>query len=156
MPLAGTQVPGERLAYAAYKYGNVPLEDLEICLAIAWGESKWYDGAYNFNDASGDKSYGLWQINLIGKLHAPRMRDLKLTREEDLYDLATNARCMGVLRQERIDWGMDQWSAWGAYTNKSYMRHTGLAYMAVKKFKERLEESGDRLHLGEPYDCDSI
>lgn len=154
--LRGRQVPGYELAFHAYKHGGVPLEGLQTCLAIAWGESKWYSEALNDNPDSGDKSYGIWQINMIGRLREPRLKLYNITRDEELYDLKKNAECMGIIRQQSIDWGWNEWQQWGAYTNGSYLRHMPLAEIAVRDFKRRLDESGDRLHVGEPYDCDSL
>lgn len=156
MPLAGPQIPGPQLAFFAHKYGQIPVEELETCLAVAYGESHWYAGSYNFNERTGDKSYGIWQVNLLGTLHAARMRDFQLSKEEDLFDLATNARCMGEIYRESQSWGYVGWRPWGAYTNFSYDRHRGLAYLAVKTFTDRLAESGDRLHVDGADDCDRI
>lgn len=157
MPLAGKQISGLHLAFYAHKYGQIPLDQLETCLAVAYGESHWFDKSYNPNEATGDNSYGIWQINLLGKLKAARLKQLNLSKSEDLFDLETNARAMGVLYREALSWGRTSgWSPWGAYTNRSYERHLGLAFIAVRDFKARLEESGDRLHIGEPFDCDSL
>jgi len=157
MPLKGTQIPGERLAFVAYKYGQIPVKELETCLAIGFGESNWYDKAYNFNDTTGDRSFGIWQVNLLGKLKAQRMKDFQLTKEEDLYDLVTQARCMGIIYREALSWGRPSgWTPWGAYTNGSYAQHRALAQRGVTLFKQRLAESGDRLHVGGENDCDRI
>lgn len=155
--LRGRQVPGHELAFYAYKYGGIPVDKLQICLAIAWGESKWYQEAYNDNPGTGDKSYGIWQINMIEDLRESRMREYSLTREEELYDLKKNAECMAIIRQQSIDWGhRSEWQQWGAFTDGSYTRHMDLAWLHVKTFKERLAESGDRLHVDGEDDCDKI
>lgn len=157
MPLAGTQASGVHLAFYAHKHGQIPLDELITCLAIARGESLWYDKAYNPNASTGDNSYGVWQVNLLGRLRAARLVQLGLSEPEDLFDLATNARCMGVLYREALSWGRDSgWSPWGAYTNGSYRRHLGPATEAVEAYKARLAESEDRLHIGGVDDCDSL
>lgn len=154
--LRGFQVPGHQLAFYAWKYGKVPVDKLQECLAIAWGESKWYSEAFNDNPDTQDKSYGVWQVNMLGRLHDARLREYGIQTAEDLYDLPTNARCMGIIRQQSIDWGWNEWQQWGAFTNGSYTRHMDLAWLHVKTFKERLAESGDRLHVGGEDDCDRI
>ncbi len=157
MPLAGNQIPGIQLAFYAHKYGQIPLDQLEVCLAVAYGESHWYDKAYNPNAATGDNSYGIWQINLLGRLKEARMTQLGLSKPEDLFDLATNARCMGHLYREALSWGRASgWSPWGAYTNFSYDRHRTLGWFAVRDYKMRLEESGDKLHVDGEDDCDKL
>lgn len=157
MPLAGKQISGVHLAFYAYKYGQIPLDQLETCLSVAYGESHWYDRAYNPNEATGDNSYGIWQINLLGRLKEARMKQFGLSKPEDLFDLATNARAMGIIYREALSWGRTSgWSPWGAYTNRSYQRHDALSYLAVRDFKARLAESGDKLHIGGAEDCDAL
>ena len=149
--LAGRQVPGVELAFLAHKNG-VALEDLEDCLAIARAESMWYEEAINENEATLDHSYGIWQINMRGDLMLARMREYKLNDPQDLYRAEVNARVMGTLYKRR------KWRDWGAFHDGNYLKpfFRTPAIEAVTAYKQRLEESGDRLHLGEPFDCNSL
>lgn len=67
-----------------------PADTAVKMVAIALKESGGNPTAHN--PIPPDDSYGLWQINLYGKLRAPRMAQFALSAPEDLYDPATNAR----------------------------------------------------------------
>jgi phage protein D len=77
-------------------------------------ESGGNSRALNNNPATGDLSYGLWQINMIGQLGPDRRRQFGLSSNDALYDPATNARVARSIYQSQ---GI---RAWGAYTNGSY------------------------------------
>lgn len=59
--------------------------------AIALRESSGNPDVFNGNAQTGDRSYGLWQINMFGSLAAPRMKLFGITAEEQLLNPATNA-----------------------------------------------------------------
>jgi hypothetical protein len=56
------------------------------------GESRGNPFAHNPNAATGDNSYGLWQVNMIGRLGTERRKAWGLKSNEDLYDPHVNAR----------------------------------------------------------------
>lgn len=149
MPLAGRQIPGPQLAFIAHKAG-MPLDDLAMFLAIARRESQWYEGAWNFNRNTGDRSYGLWQINMIDDLMAERLRIYKLQSADDLYKADINARVAVSLYKVR------RWNDWGAYHDGGYRDYLSMSEEAVAVYRQRLLASGDRLHMGGEPDCDSI
>lgn len=60
--------------------------------AIALRESAGNPSVVNDNAATGDRSYGLWQINMFGPLAAPRMKIFQILSEEELLDPETNAQ----------------------------------------------------------------
>jgi hypothetical protein len=64
--------------------------------AIALRESAGDPGAWNFDDKTKDKSYGLLQINMFGGL-AERLALFGLTNETDLLNPDTNAHAGFVL-----------------------------------------------------------
>ena len=79
-------------------------------VAIALAESSGDSGAYNGKGL--DRSYGLWQINMIDKLGVERDRDLKLGGDYDrLYDPEQNARAMYYV------WDRQGLNAWSVYDN---------------------------------------
>ncbi len=65
--------------------------------AIAQRESGGCPAAFNQNAKTGDKSYGLWQINMAGPLSAARLKLFGIAREEELLDPAVNARAAFIL-----------------------------------------------------------
>jgi Lysozyme like domain len=82
-------------------------EGLRKAYAVAMRESGGRPSAYNGNSATGDKSYGLFQINMIGNLGKARMKQLGLSSYEDLLDPTINARAAYQMTK-----GGKRWSAW--------------------------------------------
>lgn len=85
-----------KLAYGAGFRGD----DLVKMIAISKRESKWNPRAYNGNEATGDHSYGLWQLNTLNSKKGGNMGDLVNsilglptgnTNFDALFDPATNA-----------------------------------------------------------------
>jgi hypothetical protein len=64
-------------------------------LAIAGRESNWQPGAYN--GVGVDNSYGLFQINMKGDLGPKRLKDFRLTSNEQLFDWKTNIKAARIL-----------------------------------------------------------
>jgi Lysozyme like domain len=88
--------------------------DARTMTQIAWGESGWNPRAHNPNSSTGDNSYGLWQINMLGSMGPSRRKALGLTSNEQLYDPATNARAA------RMIWKSQGFNAWSVYRSKKY------------------------------------
>lgn len=85
--------------------------------AIGMAESTGNSGVRNTNPNTGDDSYGLWQINMIGNLGPDRLRRYGLRSAEDLKDPETNARVMATMLRT------DGKTAWGAYKDKRYLQY---------------------------------
>jgi len=85
-----------------------------IMAAIAMGESGGDPYAYNPDASTGDKSYGLMQINMLGDMGPARRAAFNLQSNEDLFDPVTNFKAAKSIYDSQ---GL---GAWGAYTNKSY------------------------------------
>lgn len=68
-------------------------------VAIAIRESDLVPTAYNGNVVTGDDSYGLVQINMIGKLGGQRRKDFAsiITKDADLFDARKNIRCAKII-----------------------------------------------------------
>ena len=64
-------------------------------VAIALRESGGDPNAHN--GVPPDDSYGLWQINMLGKLLPQRLQLFGIPRASDLFDPATNARAAYIL-----------------------------------------------------------
>jgi hypothetical protein len=106
-------------------------------VAIALGESGGNTRAHNDNPATGDNSYGLWQINMRGQLGPDRRREFGLSSNDQLFDPATNARAMvKILRSQGV-------RAWSVFNHGTYLRHLSTALRAVEN------PSGDTLPQAE-------
>lgn len=66
-------------------------KSLKIAWAIAKKESNGRPKAHNDNLGTGDNSYGIFQINMIGDLGDARREKFGLKKNSDLFDPVTNA-----------------------------------------------------------------
>lgn len=80
-------------------------ESLKTAWAIAMRESGGRPKAYNGNTRTGDSSYGLFQINMIGDLGPSRRAKFELTRNEDLFQPHTNAKIAYHMSSRGTDFG---------------------------------------------------
>ncbi len=106
-----TGVDVARLAYAAGFRG----QDLINVVAIAKRESSYNPGTLNPNAGTGDYSFGLMQINMLGDMGPARREMFGISSNEELYDPLTNMRAAYTLYQNR---GY-QLTDWGAYKGRS-------------------------------------
>lgn len=107
--LAGQDVA--RMAYQAGFRGD----DLVRVVAISKRESNWRPNAFNGNAGTGDRSYGLMQINMLGDLGPARLRQFGLTSNEQLLDPQTN---LNAAFRMYSDSGASL-NAWGGYKGLS-------------------------------------
>lgn len=82
-------------------------KNLKTAWAVAMKESTGRPTAYNGNRATGDNSYGLFQINMIGNLGADRREAFNLKSNKDLFNPLTNAKAA-----YKMSAGGKNWSAW--------------------------------------------
>ena len=87
---------------------------LKKAWAIAKRESNGRPLAYNGNKKTGDSSYGLFQINMIGSLGLERLEMFDLKSNKELFDPVTNAE----ITYHMTDGGND-WSAWKGITPRA-------------------------------------
>jgi hypothetical protein len=83
---------------------------LEMALAIIQLESTNKIYAHNQNSETGDNSYGLFQINMIGSMGPARLEKYGLESNEDLFNPEVNARVA-----YEISGGGKSWGAWTTY-----------------------------------------
>jgi hypothetical protein len=69
-----------------------PEDKIPLMVKIAGRESGFNPRAHNPNAATGDNSYGLFQINMLGAMGPERRRQFGINSNEDLFDPLTNAR----------------------------------------------------------------
>lgn len=95
-------------------------QSLQTAYGVAKAESGGRPKAFNPDASTGDRSYGLFQINMLGALGPERRRQFGLKRNEDLYDPLTNARIA-----YRMSGGGKDWTPWSAYKSGAYKQYTG-------------------------------
>lgn len=88
--------------------------DASIMAAIAMAESGGRSAAHNDNVRTGDNSYGLWQVNMIGRMGPERRRQFGIGSNEALFDPAVNASAARKVFESQ---GFGAWSVFksGAY-----------------------------------------
>ena len=87
---------------------------LKKAWAIAKRESNGRPLAHNGNRKTGDNSYGLFQINMIGNLGPERLEKFDLQSNKELFDPVTNAEITYYMTN-----GGSDWSAWKGMTPKA-------------------------------------
>ena len=87
---------------------------LKKAWSIAKRESNGRPLAYNGNRNTGDSSYGLFQINMIGNLGPARLEKFDLKSNKELFDPVTNAEITYYMTN-----GGSDWSAWKGLTPRA-------------------------------------
>lgn len=94
--------------------------NLKEAWAVAMKESTGRPRSHNDNPNTGDNSYGLFQINMIGSLGPARLEQYGLKTNKDLFNPLVNAKIAFQMSD-----GGKNWSAWN-----------GLGSSTTKWFKE--------------------
>jgi len=81
---------------------------LKVAWAVVKKESNGRPLAFNDNVKTGDHSYGMFQINMIGGLGVARRDKYDLKSNTDLFDPVVNAQIAYLMSNEGSDW-----SSWG-------------------------------------------
>ena len=87
---------------------------LKEAWAIAKRESNGQPIRFNGNKKTGDSSYGLFQINMIGALKNSRKLQYKINYTSDLLNPVINAQIAFHMSN-----GGEDWSAWHGMTSKA-------------------------------------
>ena len=120
-------------------------QSLKYAWAIAMKESHGNALSYNGNVNTGDNSYGLFQINMIGSLAEERRAKLGLAYNAELLNPVTNAKAAYFMSGRGKDW-----SAWKGTKQKvvqdwlakyPYKAHTQ-AKKAIAKAKVKVKTVG--------------
>ena len=80
---------------------------LKTAWAVAKVESNGRPLALNDNKSTGDKSYGIFQINMLGELGIDRLEKFDLVSNKELFDPVTNAEITYYMTK-----GGKDWSSW--------------------------------------------
>lgn len=111
-PSGGT-LSTEQLVSIA-KQAGFNQQNAVIAAAVAKAESGGRSGVVNDNPGTGDLSYGLWQINMIGRLGPARLKQFGITSYEQLKDPLTNAKAAFILS------GGSNFNPWSVYKSGKY------------------------------------
>jgi hypothetical protein len=122
--MAGTVLLTDAQIAGVAKEAGFSGNALVIVVAIALAESSGY--ADNHNPIPPDDSYGLWQINMYGKLGPARRKQYGLSSNTDLYNPKTNARIAYSLSG-----GGKHFGAWSTYTSGKYLGYMPRARKAA-------------------------
>ena len=85
---------------------------LKMAWAVAKAESNGRPMAYNGNRKTGDSSYGIFQINMLGDLGDDRKEKFELRSNILLFDPVINAEITHHMTQ-----GGNNWSSWSSIKN---------------------------------------
>jgi hypothetical protein len=88
-----------------------------LAAAVAMAESGGNPNALNNNSGTGDLSYGLWQINMIGTLGPSRRREFGIQSNSALLDPVTNAKAA-----VKVSNGGTNFSAWTTFTSGAFKK----------------------------------
>ncbi len=87
-------------------------KSLKTAWAVVMKESRGRPVAHNTNASTGDNSYGLFQINMIGDLGPVRRDKFGIAKNAELLDPVTNAQAAFYMTGGGKDWG-----SWGLGPN---------------------------------------
>ena len=89
---------------------------LRVAWAVAMKESRGHPTSHNNTISTGDNSYGLFQINMIGSLGKDRLalfnERFGMLKPSELFDPVTNVQVVYYMTQGGTDW-----SSWGLGPN---------------------------------------
>jgi len=105
-------------------------EALRTAWAIGMRESGGNPAAHNNNPRTRDNSYGLFQINMIGKMGPARLKSFGLKSYDDLLDPLVNCKAMMKLSGNGRNFG-----PWGLGPNA--YRNSAQLNAAFKKYYDR-------------------
>lgn len=111
--------------------------ELVTMVAVALAESGGNTTAHNDNTGTGDDSYGLWQINMLGGLGPYRRRKYGLSSNQELFAPSVNARVAFGVYSTEGSLGVKHWSGWNS---KKYAFYLTRARSAVRDAGESVPE----------------
>ena len=103
---------------------------LRVAWAVVKKESSGRPLAFNGNTRTGDSSYGIFQINMIGGLGVDRRAKYDLNTNTDLFDPVVNAEIAFLMSDKGEDW-----SSWHV-GNSQYNKDNNKVKFWLDKFPE--------------------
>jgi len=95
-----------------------PEQDIPTMVGIAGGESTYNPRAHNPNANTGDNSYGLFQINMLGAMGPERRKQFGIESNEQLFDPVTNVRAAKQIYDTQ---GLGAWTVYGSGKYKNFL-----------------------------------
>ena len=133
---------GEDVARMLYNEGFRG-QDLIKMVAIAKRESNFKPSAYNGNRSTGDDSYGLFQLNVLGDLRK-WYEDQGISDPKQLLNPLTNVKMARKLFEANQKWFKGNgFYAWGDYANSGPGSSSGHTNMAQAESYVRNANIGD-------------
>jgi hypothetical protein len=83
-------------------------KNLKVAWSVVMKESRGHPTSRNNNPATGDNSYGLFQINMIGDLGETRRSKFDIATNAELFDPVKNAQAAYFMTSKGVNW-----SSWG-------------------------------------------
>ena len=121
------------------RQAGFPEEVVPTMVAIAHGESSLDPMAFNPDTRTGDQSYGLFQINMLGDMGPARRKQFGIASNEELYDPVVNVQAAKKIYDSQ---GL---GAWGAYTNGSFQQFMPTADAITPTKQEPVGQGSDFL-----------
>ena len=115
-------------------------QGLANAYAIALAESGGRARAHNPNASTGDNSYGLFQINMLGKMGPARLKQYGLSSNEDLFDPLTNAKVA-----YKMSHGGTNFQPWTTFTSGKYKDFLGQSGAQVSGGGSQTTGGGDQV-----------
>lgn len=96
------------------RQAGFPEDVVPTMVGIAGGESSFNPRAHNPNASTGDNSYGLFQINMLGDMGPERRQLFGIQSNEELFDPVKNVQAAKAIYDRQ---GLGAWSVYrsGAY-----------------------------------------
>jgi Lysozyme like domain len=104
-------------------------QDLKEAWAVAKKESRGNPLSHNGNRKTGDNSYGLFQVNMLGSLGDTRRDKFNLVSNAELFNPVVNAQIA-----YHMSGGGKDWSAWKGMKTKAVQ-------FWLKKFPTKMQKS---------------
>jgi methylmalonyl-CoA mutase N-terminal domain/subunit len=114
-----TPLTDEELAQMLYAVGFEG-KALRVAWAVVKKESNGRPLAFNGNTRTGDSSYGIFQINMIGGLGVARREKYDLKTNRELFDPVVNAEIALHMTNEGEDWS--SWKVGSGYNGTDQAR----------------------------------
>lgn len=123
---------------------GVSADKIPTMTAISLAESSGNPRAFNPNASTGDKSYGLFQVNMLGGLGPERMKQFGLKKEEELFDPAVNARAAKKILESQ---GLGAWSVYKGGQYKQYLPEAQKAFSSLGQQQSQIPQAATQQTL---------
>jgi hypothetical protein len=97
---------------------GIAKDKIPTMTAISLAESGGRTQAFNPNAQTGDRSYGLFQVNMHGGLGPARMKQFGLKSEKDLFNPETNVKAAKQILESQ---GLGAWSVYKGGQYKQFL-----------------------------------